>query len=811
MCGTRIACLPPGTPDAAEIKNYTRSGFSQAQATETGLVSFFEKIYNEFNCFSEQIPEHAGIAINTEVEGVMDEKSRKYNDIQIALTAVNDVLEHITAFNSVTDEEELNRAMPKLLASLGRYSMSERAYIFSWASEKRQVLRMTHEWCADGVSPTIDKMQDLKMSDMPNWAPRLNRGEAIISMDWDQEKEKTPQEYEIFDGQNIHSLIVIPIFASKRLNGYIGFDNPEHSMTELSVRLLTSVGIYIGGLKENLLMTAELEEKQRSLEKSLEEQKKEKIKLEHALADAKLNSEIIGTISKIYWLIYRMDLIAGTYEEISAGREMHRLTGKRGNTAEVFRDVRETVVCEEHQDMMETFLDTSTLQERLKDTESVAMEYRARSGSWHLARFIAKRRDENGRVTNVLYVVRQIDRQKQKELEYKQKLLETAEDARRANMVKTDFMRRMSHDIRTPINGIQGMVAIAEHYAEDGKKQKECREKVKEASGFLLDLVNSILDMNKLESGRVVLEYKPFHLIELLNEINNIIEMNAELKGLTMSINHEKVRHEHLIGSPLHLKQILQNIAGNAVKYNRSGGTVSLSTEEISCENGKATYRFICSDTGKGMSEEFLTHAFEPFMQEESSVRSSYMGTGLGLAIAKQLVEMMGGTIEVKSTQNVGTTFTMEIPFEIETVAENEEDSESQIPDEVLAGVKVLLAEDNDLNLEIAEFILENAGMSVTVAKNGQEAVALFQNSGEHAFDLILMDIMMPVMDGLTATKKIRNMERADAKTIPIFAMTANAFAEDVQQSREAGMNEHLSKPLDAERMLQTIKQYVVK
>ena len=270
----------------------------------------------------------------------------------------------------------------------------------------------------------------------------------------------------------------------------------------------------------------------RYIDDIIKEQEKQKVQLENALADATLNSEIIDSISKIYWIIYRMDLVAGTYEEISAGQDVHRLTGKRGIITEVFREVRETVVDDEHQELMKRFLDTSTLVERLQDTDSVAMEYRASSGSWHLGRFIVKKRNEQGQVTNVLYVVRQIDQQKQLELEYKQQLLETAEEARRANMAKTDFLRRMSHDIRTPINGIQGMVAIAEHFSKDSIRQRECIGKIKEASGYLLDLVNSILDMNKLESGTVVLERRPFDLMEVLRETNSITEMNGVARGL---------------------------------------------------------------------------------------------------------------------------------------------------------------------------------------------------------------------------------------------------------------------------------------
>lgn len=468
-----------------------------------------------------------------------------------------------------------------------------------------------------------------------------------------------------------------------------------------------------------------------------------------------------------------------------------------------------TIVSDEHQPMMREFWDISTLSERLKDTDSVVIEYKTRADSWNMARFIAKKRDLAGNVLNALYVVRKIDKEKQKEIEYKQKLMETAEEARRANMAKTDFLRRMSHDIRTPINGIQGMITVAEHFPDSLQKQEECREKIKEASGFLLDLVNSILDMNKLESGVIVLERTPFDLKDVLHESLEIARMNADFRGVEVSVDHSKIKHCHLVGSPLHLKQILQNIDGNAIKYNREGGSVSFSAAEIACANGVVTYKFVCSDTGRGMSKEFLSHAFEPFAQENASARTAYMGTGLGLPIAKQLVEMMGGTIEVESEKNVGTTFTTTIPFEIDTDYEEAITYEKSDEDGDVTDVKVLLVEDNELNMEIAEFLLENAGMEVTAVFNGKEAVDVFASSEENYFDLILMDIMMPIMDGLTATRTIRAMKRRDAKKIPIFAMTANAFLDDMEESRKAGMNEHLSKPLDESQMMSVIRRYV--
>ena len=317
--------------------------------------------------------------------------------------------------------------------------------------------------------------------------------------------------------------------------------------------------------------------------------------------------------------------------------------------------------------------------------------------------------------------------------------------------------------------------------------------------------------MNKLESGVVVLENQPFDLCELLEESNNILKMSAEVEGLKVIFQEDAIQHTHLLGSAIHLKQILQNIAGNAVKYNQKGGSIVLSCKETSCKDGIATYRFVCEDTGIGMSEEFIPHVFEPFAQEEQSARTAYMGTGLGLAIVKQLVEMMDGQIEMESRLNEGTVFTIDLPFEIDQSYEEEETGKAGISEKLLKGKRVLLVEDNELNMEVAQFFLEGAGMEVTNARDGKEALECYKASETGFFDLILMDIMMPVMDGLEATKEIRALERNDAKDIPIIAMTANAFEEDKEQTREAGMNEHLSKPIDVDKMIEVFKRCLLK
>ena len=840
---------------------------------------------------------------------------------------------------------------------------------------------------------------------------------------------------------------------------------------------------------------SQLEEEKIQLEKQktqFEEQaaqfQSQKAQMEKALSDATINNEIINSISKLYWLIYRMDLVAGTYEEVSAGDEMHTLTGKHGITAEVFKEVRETVVSAEHQERMKEFLDTSTLSERLRDTDSVSREYRAASGSWHLGRFIAKRRDASGNVLNVLYVVRQIDKEKQTELKYKQEHLENSrvlsglsldytiafvldldtdeytivfnqktnhaksknsvvkfadyvddyaerfalpefkdamrqslnsvyikerfktasefhfsfetipnaaglscfqahivkqydenghfaflgfrsvdeivqkeryykealqkanqalqqqldmitfalpggvkisnddetysfkyvseqfahmlgydtpeelmevsggtivglahpddldvgiaaaleqyskadhyeityrmrckdgswkyiedrghkfrtqdgtiehwnlildqnelvektialESERKANQSKSDFLSRMSHDMRTPLNGIIGLMDICMKHPDNRELVDSSRRKARVAADHLLSLINDTLELSKLENKDVSLYKETFCVPTLIHEVETIAQMRAEKEGISIFYSFEKgvegLEHPYLVGSPLYVKQIVLNLITNAIKYNRENGAIYCSLAEKEISETKVMLELTVRDTGIGMTPEFINNVFKPFVQADNGPRSTYMGTGLGMAIVKNLVDRMDGTISIESTENVGTTVHVSLPFPI--ASKNDGDNLTETPQETKVPqdeqeangeqkLRILLAEDNELNREIASFVLEDAGMEVTVAVDGQQAVSIFLKKPEHYFDAILMDIMMPSLNGYEATRFIRNCNRADAKTIPVIAMTANAFDDDRKKSKAAGMNEHLAKPLDAKKMIETIK-----
>ena len=531
----------------------------------------------------------------------------------------------------------------------------------------------------------------------------------------------------------------------------------------------------------------------------------ENVTLKKSLKEAQESNAVISAISKIYWTIYSMDLRTDSFEEVVGGEVMHRLTGSHGCASEAFRTARKSVISREDQQSMREFFDVTTLADRLKQEETIAREYLAADGHWHMGRFIVKQRAANGTVTEVLYVARDITEEKKQEFEYQKQLKRTAQEAEKANVSKTDFLRRMSHDIRTPINGIRGITQIANHFPQDLQKQQECRDKVLTASGFLLNLVNDILDVNKMESGTLQLEEKTFDLRKVLSESSGIVEMQGREKGISLSVGAANIIHNQLVGSPLHLQQILQNIGSNAVNYNHVGGKIIVSCEEISSDDRIAVFEFTCTDNGIGMSEEFQKHLFEPFTQENRLEQNVSMGTGLGMTIVSQLVTMMGGRISFTSKVDEGTSFVVTLPFHI--VADVElKMPESSGENVSLEGKRALLVEDNELNMEIAQFILENENMKVSCAWNGKEAVDIFAGSKPGEYDLILMDIMMPVMDGLEATRQIRAMDRLDAKLIPIAAMSANAFQDDVERSKKAGMNKHISKPLTGEGVIREIK-----
>ena len=388
-----------------------------------------------------------------------------------------------------------------------------------------------------------------------------------------------------------------------------------------------------------------------------------------------------------------------------------------------------------------------------------------------------------------------------------QSIMELLERVRQANSAKSEFLSHMSHDLRTPINGILGMLAILEKSQDDPKLQQECRKKIRVSTEHLLSLVNDVLQVSKLESGRPAAVEEPFDLHDTLEDCITILSPQAEERGICLELETSGLRHNRVIGNPLHMKQILMNVIDNALKYNRPHGSVFVRAKETAFRDGWANCQFVIEDTGIGIGEDFKEHIFEPFMQEHQDARTNYSGVGLGMSIVKKLVEEMKGTVEVDSRIGEGSVVRITLPIRADEAWSGPSADEEQDEQDSIAGMHVLLVEDNEINCEIVEYILHEAGAEVVTANDGKAAVDTFAASAVGTFDCVLMDLMMPVMSGYEAARVIRGLDRADAKSVPIIALSANAFEEDIALAKDAGMNEHLAKPVDIRKMFRAMNR----
>ena len=545
----------------------------------------------------------------------------------------------------------------------------------------------------------------------------------------------------------------------------------------------------------------------RNIDSILYKEKQVQEELERALEEARISSEIISAIAKLYQCIVRIDLRDGRYEEIrnSDGswpfhgtgictEEMHIGCGQRAE--------------KEYQNALIQFLDLSTLADRMAQNETIAMEYRMGNGDWHKLRFIENKRNEDGRLTHVLCAIRSISDIKKREQELQYQISE----AKKENALKTCTLRNMSHDLRTPLNGIMGMIEIANQNPGDMELQQKCRDQMLRSSRYLLSLVDDVLAMSKLEAEETEIPDTAFDLTELLGSVNREAQIKAEEKNVSYAVDWERADLPFLclLGNPVYAARLLTAIADNAVKFTEPGGCVRVWCEKKEVKGNQVVYEFGCEDNGIGMSEEFLPHAFEMFAQEKETSRTCYEGSGLGLAIARELAVRLGGNIALTSRKGTGTTVRITLPFRIGDKEELALYPESKEKETVsLEGRRALLVEDNELNMEIAQFMLESNGILTDEASDGEEAVAKFAASAPGDYDMIFMDIMMPKMNGWDAARTIRAMQREDAESVLIFAMSANAFAEDIANSRIAGMNEHLAKPLDETKLLEVIRKYL--
>ncbi len=712
------------------------------------------------------------------------------------LAATERILEQLALIDKAKDNEELQTAIQEMLQIIGTYTKADRVFLFEKKDDEGQFFDNTFEWCAGGVIPQKENLQQVEVTVMPNWMRIFSKGETILIEDVETIKESMAEEYEMLKMQDIHAEIAAPIFYKEAFYGFIGLDNPNLELTSLVIQLLRLVGGHLGSTRENVRMLSLLEQEQKTLKAALEE--------------ANLNNEIISAISKIYFAIYRINLDEDIYEEVSSDNEVHRLTGRCGKASTRMVELCDNFVAKEYREKVKVFFDLSTLAERLKEDETIAVEYLAQDGNWHLARFIVKRRAADGHVSNVLYVTRVISDEKRRE----QYWIVAAEEANKANEAKSEFLSRMSHDIRTPMNAIMGLTDIARQSGGNVQKIQDCLKKIEAAGRNLQQLVNDVLDLTQIESGELKIYPQKMDIKELVNTMELTLQSMTAEKEISLQCGLHEVEYPYLLADVTRMEQIYMNLLSNAIKYTPAGGSVWFDVSEKKAPSeGKVLLTAKVRDNGIGMDAEFMKVMYSEFARAVDTRVNKVRGSGLGLAIVKQIVDLMGGTIEAESEPGKGTAFlvTLELPYceeESNGNGQMEGKQEADGTEEHVKGMHLLLAEDNDLNYEIEAELLSMHGITCDRAENGKICVEKFNRTPAGTYQAILMDMQMPEMNGIEATRKIRALSRPDAKTVPIIATTANAFKEDMERCFAAGMNDHMSKPLDIHKLIEMIEKY---
>ena len=836
------------------------------------------------------------------------------DDIKSKLHYMDEILHKISFMSQAENEKQLDDMTPSMLKSVGKYTTADRAYIFEWNSEKKESFKNTFEWCASGIEPQIQNLQEVPVCLMQNWVETFIQKKNIIIYDLEEIAEETPQEYEILKPQNIHSLIAVPIYTNHKFIGFIGLDNPDLNQDRMSMNLLSDVGCHLGSVRENLRMMRDLMIKNRILsglsrdymtafvlnldtdeyefvfnQETNHAQKHEEFIAFSDYVDAyasafalpefravmrrELDRNMIKkhfetedeyhvsfeTLPNAAGLSCFQAHIVKEYEEGShfaflGFRSIDEIVQKERFYKDALQKVNQAL---QHQlDMI-----TSALPGGVKISNDDP-EYSFKYVSEHFAQMLGYDTPEElmeasgGTIADlahpddleqgIVQALEQYNKADHYEITYRMKckngswkyiedrghkickpdgviehwnlildkneLVEKTialESEKKANQSKSDFLSRMSHDMRTPLNGIIGLMDICMKHPEDRTLVDSSRLKARVAADHLLSLINDTLELSKLENEEAKLAKENFYLPKLLHEVETIAQMRADEECITIRFMDDpySIPYPNLIGSSLHVKQIFLNLITNSIKYNRKNGSVDCCLKEEKESDERVLVDVTIKDTGIGMSEDFLKNIFQPFVQADQGARSQYKGTGLGMAIVKELLDRMGGTIEIDSVENQGTSIHVVIPFEIaEEPADVQEMSE--LPKENLSGCRILLAEDNELNREIAVFLLKDEGISVTEAEDGRQALECFLKMPDGYYDAVLMDIMMPVMDGYQTAIAIRGSGKKDAEMIPIIAMTANAFAEDKRKTMEAGMNAHLSKPLNVPELMDTIRKF---
>lgn len=577
----------------------------------------------------------------------------------------------------------------------------------------------------------------------------------------------------ILNDKGIKSIMCTPFFKNDRINGFLSLDNPRKNQDNLLMLRLAGAVVY--SLHLNRTQSAE-----------------EQTTLDIISGSYQLVSyaDLVEDYVRVYSVA---DRYAGMYEKISSLSAMNK-------------HFIENAVAPEDRDKMRGVLSLSYLRARLKRQNHFLVTFSENMGGKGKRDYEMRFTRVNDDGNQVVITIADNTEVMKQEHERREVLMEAKRRAEEASQSKSEFLARMSHDIRTPINGVIGMTEIARRYHNDEARLLDSLNKIDTASQHLLSLINDVLDMSSIESGKVVINKKPFNVREFVANCARIVGGQLEGRLINLVEDFKDMTYPYVMGDELHLRQILINILGNAVKFTPDGGTITFSVKEESFTDKQVTYSFAIKDTGIGMKPEFISHIWDEFSQEETTNGPTYKGTGLGMAIAKQLTDLMGGELKVESEYMKGTEFVLRMTFDIDSISA---DIDVEGMETSIVGAKILLVEDNEINIEIAKELLTTAGAIVDVAENGEQALDIFKGSAENYYDLILMDIMMPVMDGLEATRRIRGLKRGDAMNITIIAMTANAFSEDIKKTAAAGMNAHLSKPIQAKRLLAMVASFL--
>lgn len=856
---------------------------------------------------------------------VKDEQNRDMQSVQHLEAVINEGL------RIALMEETPDQSLEVLLAYLGKVMQGERTYIF----ERNEAGGddNTYEWVACGVKPEKENLQNVLPEVCASWYRNFSVGRHIVIACVEDIRETEPLQYENLKRQNIHSLVVVPLYDGKKIIGFYGVDNPPVKSIEYASNMLQTAAYFIVSSLKRRNLFRELQKRSYNVLHALSVDYLLIYQVNFDTGELEIfrNSEQM----RMDWTVHfeegyqaAMEKYISRYVVAKDQERLRTLTKKDHVLAELKRKKKFSVRyqvkdspfglkhLEVHFSAPESALEENNVIFALRDVNAVVEQeekYKrearrsledilegARTGIWTIEmedgclprmytdrtmRLLLGVSDEIGPeecyrhwfehiepdyVKMVQEAVQEILRTGRSEVIYPwnhptlgkiyvrcggvpdkafnkpgiclsgyhqditeitaakkkqdQAIMELLEKVRRANSAKSEFLSHMSHDLRTPINGIMGMLTIMEKSGDDLEQQRECRKKIRVSTEHLLSLVNDVLQVSKLERGRSAVVEEPFDLYQVLDDCITILSPQAEEAEIQLALKKVDLQHSRLIGNPLHLKQILMNVIDNAIKYNRPHGSVHVQVKENAFHNGNAGYRFVIEDTGIGIGEEFKKHIFEPFAQEHQGARTNYNGVGLGMSIVKKLIDQLGGTVVVDSRIGKGSVVQITLSFQVDKVGglpadevwsgqSVDENLSGQSMDEDwnvpgnIAGMQVLLVEDNEINCEIVEYILREAGAEVITANDGKVAVDAFTASAPGTFDCVLMDLMMPVMSGYEAARVIRSLEREDAKNVPIIALSANAFEEDIALAKDAGMNEHLAKPIDIRRMFKVMSQ----